>query len=147
MKPLIYFLCTGNSCRSQMAEGFARAMAGGRFEVASAGIAPTQVNPRAIAAMAEAGIDISGHESKGIDRRLLDGAAVVVTLCGEAEETCPVSPPHVRRLHWPLPDPARARGTDAEVTAVFREVREQIRQRTRDLVDELGGVSDPGRGG
>jgi arsenate reductase len=137
MKPLIYFLCTGNSCRSQMAEGFARAMAGDRFEVASAGIAPTRVNPHAIAVMAEVGIDISRHTSKGIDRALLDRAAVVVTLCGDAEESCPVTPPHVRRLHWPLPDPARAQGTDAEVMAVFREVRGQIGARTRALLDEL----------
>jgi arsenate reductase len=147
MKPLIYFLCTGNSCRSQMAEGFARAMAGDRFEVESAGIAPTLVDPRAIAAMAEVGIDISRQASKGIDRRLLDGAAVVVTLCGEAEETCPVTPPHVRRLHWPLPDPAKARGGDAAVMAVFREVREQIRWRTQALIGELGGATDPPRGG
>jgi arsenate reductase len=134
---LIYFLCTGNSCRSQMAEGWARAMAGDRFEVASAGVEPTAVDPRAIAAMAEIGIDISQQASKAIDPELLGRAAVVITLCGEAEESCPVTPPHVRRLHWPLPDPARARGCDAEVMRAFRTVRDAIGERVAGLLKSL----------
>jgi arsenate reductase len=140
-KPLLYFVCTGNACRSQMAEGFARALAGDRWEVASGGLAPTRVDPRAIAAMAEAGIDISRQASKPVDPLLLARAAVVVTLCGEAEETCPATPPHVRRLHWPLPDPARATGTEAEVMAVFRTVREEIRRRVEALVAPPSGGS------
>jgi arsenate reductase len=133
-KPLVYFLCTGNSCRSQMAEGFARQLLGDRWEVASAGLAPRPVDPRAVAVMAEVGVDISRQASKPLDPELLTRAALVVTLCGDAEERCPVTPPHVRRLHWPLPDPARATGTEAEVLATFRAVRDAIRRR----VEELG---------
>lgn len=134
---LIYFLCTGNSCRSQMAEGLARAMAGDRFEAASAGVAPTTVHPRAVAAMAEIGIDISAQTSKPVEPDLLDRAWVVVTLCGEAEESCPVTPPHVQRLHWPLPDPARAQGDDEQITHVFRSVRDAIRDRVAALIHNL----------
>jgi len=138
-KPLVYFLCTGNSCRSQMAEGFARLLGGDRWEVASAGIAPTSVNPRAAAVMAEAGVDISDQTSKAIDRDLLHRAAVVVTLCGDAEEACPATPPQVRRLHWPLRDPARAQGDEAAVAAVFRSVRDEIRARVAALLQEEAG--------
>ena len=133
-RPLLYFLCTGNACRSQMAEGFARHLGGDRWEVRSAGLAPSRVDPRAVAAMAEVGLDISGQSSKAIDPQLLRRSAVVVTLCGEAEEACPATPPGVRRLHWPLPDPARAAGDPEAVAAVFRAVREQIRQRVAGLL-------------
>ncbi len=133
-KPLVYFLCTGNSCRSQMAEGFARQLAGDRWEVASAGIEPSVVHPRAIAVMAEVGIDISRHASKAIDPDRLAHAALVVTLCGDAEERCPLTPPHVRRVHWPLPDPAKASGSEAEVYGAFRAVRDEIGQRVQDLL-------------
>ncbi len=133
-KPLVYFLCTGNSCRSQMAEGFARHLAGDRWEVASAGIEPSGVNPLAIAVMAEAGIDISRQVSKAIDPDLLDRAAVIVTLCGDAEERCPVTPPHVRKVHWPLPDPAKATGGESEVRAAFRAVRDDIGRRVEALL-------------
>jgi arsenate reductase len=144
--PLIYFLCTGNSCRSQMAEGWARAIGGGHVEVASAGVAPRAVDPRAIAAMAEIGIDISPQASKAIDPELLQRATVVVTLCGEAEERCPVTPPHVRRVHWPLADPARARGSDAEVMRVFRAVRDAIGERVADLLKGLEADAGAGPG-
>ena len=133
-KPLLYFLCTGNSCRSQMAEGFALQMAGGRFEIASAGIEPSSLNPRAIAAMREAGVDISTHTSKAIDLALLRRADVVVTLCGDANDRCPSVPEARLRLHWDLQDPARAQGTEAERMAVFRAVRDDIRRRVADLV-------------
>lgn len=133
-RPLIYFLCTGNSCRSQMAEGFARSLAGDRWEVASAGIAPTTVHPLAVRAMSEVGVDISSQGSKGIDPLLLRRATIVVTLCGEAEEACPATPPAVRRVHWPLRDPARARGGQEAVKAVFSEVRDEIRARVEALL-------------
>ncbi len=133
-KPLIYFLCTGNSCRSQMAEGFARDMAGDRFEIASAGIEPSSVNPRAIAAMREVGVDISAQTSKPIDEALLKRADLVVTLCGDANDRCPAVPTTRLRLHWDLPDPARARGSAAEQMEVFRTVRDDIRRRVSELV-------------
>ena len=136
-KPLIYFLCTGNSCRSQMAEGFARQRLGGAHRVASAGITPSFVHPMAVQVMAEAGVDISDQTSKAIDLDQLREAALVVTLCGDAEERCPVTPPRVRRLHWDLPDPARAQGTEAERFTAFRRVRDEIRQRIDALAAEL----------
>ncbi|OAT80319.1 arsenate reductase (thioredoxin) [Desulfotomaculum copahuensis] len=136
-KKKILFLCTGNSCRSQMAEGFARALTGGQWEVSSAGTAPAGVNPRAVKVMAEAGVDISGHTSKAIDLDLLNSVDVVVTLCGDAAESCPVTPTGVRRIHWPLPDPARAAGTEEEITAAFRVVRDEIKERVTALQREL----------
>lgn len=136
-KSKILFLCTGNSCRSQMAEGFARALAGDQWEVHSAGTAPAGVNPRAVKAMAEAGVDISVHTSKAIDPDLLKSADAVITLCGDAAESCPVTPPGVKRIHWPLPDPARAAGTEEEIMAAFRAVRDEIKERVIALKKEL----------
>lgn len=140
-KPVILFLCTGNSCRSQMAEGFARALGRGKVEVYSAGIEPAGLNPRAVAAMAEAGIDISGHSSDPIDPEVLKNADLIVTLCGDARDRCPVTPPTVRREHWPLPDPARAEGGEDEIAAAFRAVRDEIRERVAKLLEPntLGG--------
>lgn len=138
-KKKILFLCTGNSCRSQMAEGFARALAGERWEVHSAGTNPAGVNPRAVQVMAEAGVDISSHTSKAIDPEMLNTADVVVTLCGGARDTCPVTPPEVRRLHWPLEDPARATGTEEEILNKFRQVRDEIKKRVEELLAELEG--------
>lgn len=136
-QPLVYFLCTGNSARSQMAEGLARRRLGGSHRIASAGVAPTSLSPLAVAALAEVGIDISGHAAKPIDPDLLAGAALVVTLCGDAEESCPVTPPQVRRLHWDLPDPARAQGTEAERMAAFRRVRDELARRIDGLAADL----------
>jgi arsenate reductase len=133
-KPLIYFLCTHNSCRSQMAEGFARHLAGDRWEVASAGTEPSVVHPLAVAVMEEAGVDISRQVSKPLDPGLLERAAVIVTLCGDAEERCPVTPAHVHRVHWPLPDPAKATGSASEVRAAFRAVRDDIGERVKALL-------------
>lgn len=133
----IMFLCTGNSCRSQMAEGWARALGADLWEVHSAGLEAHGLNPRAVAAMAEAGVDISRQTSKTVDPALLAAMDLVVTVCGDAEERCPVTPPHVRRLHWPLPDPARARGSEDEVMAVFRRVRDEIRERVAALAASL----------
>lgn len=133
-RPLVYFLCTGNSCRSQMAEGFARHLAGDGWDVASAGVEPSAVSPKAIAVMREAGIDVSDHTSKAIDPELLGHADVVITLCGDANDRCPSVPTARRRLHWDLPDPARAQGAPEEQMAAFRVVRDDIRRRVSELM-------------
>ncbi|MFB5189739.1 arsenate reductase (thioredoxin) [Alicyclobacillus fastidiosus] len=128
-KPLVYFLCTGNSCRSQMAEGWARKLGGDKIEVHSAGIETHGVNPRAVTAMKDAGVDISRHTSDLIDPEILNKADYVITLCGDANDKCPVTPSHVNRLHWGFEDPAKATGSDEEVTAKFSEVRDAIKNR------------------
>jgi arsenate reductase len=135
--PLIYFICTGNSARSQMAEGFARSILGERFTIRSGGLEPSVVNPYAIRVMAEVGVDISDQFSKPIDVGALQQAHVVVTLCGDAEERCPVVPASVRRLHWPLPDPAKQGGSEEERLNAFREVRDRIHQYVTELSEEL----------
>ncbi len=119
----LLFLCVANSARSQMAEGLARAMFGDRAEVASAGSVPTTVNPFAVAAMAEIGIDISGQRSKSVDEVGAGNFDLIVTLC--ADEVCPIVPGRVKRLHWPMPDPASAPPDQAPQR--FREVRDAIR--------------------
>jgi len=134
----ILFVCTGNSARSQMAEGFARHLGQGRVEAHSAGIAPSRLNPYAVRVMQETGVDISGQQSKPFDWDLARQMDVVVTVCGHANESCPVLPREVRRLHWPLEDPAAATGTDAEILATFQNVRDQIEMRVRELVRDLG---------
>jgi arsenate reductase len=133
-KPRVLFLCTGNSCRSQMAEGLLRHLAAERFDVASAGTEPSTVNPLAIAAMREIGIDISGHRSKSATDFLREHFAYVITVCDNANERCPIFPFAVKRLHWPLDDPAAAVGNEAERMAGFRRVRDDIAQRVRDFV-------------
>lgn len=133
----ILFICTGNSCRSQMAEGFARNMGGEQVEVQSAGIEPHGKNPRAISAMAEVGIDISDQESTLLTVEMLEWADLVITVCGHADEMCPALPPGTRKLHWPLEDPAKATGTEEEITAEFRKIRDEIRERINDLLLEL----------
>lgn len=138
MKKLnLLFLCTGNSCRSQMAEGWGRHFAADRLEVQSAGIEAHGKNPRAIAVMAEAGIDISGQESTKVTPAMIDAADVVVTVCGHADEHCPALPSTVRKIHWPLNDPAKATGSEEEIMKVFRSARDDIRERVRALVEEL----------
>ena len=133
----ILFVCTGNSCRSQMAEGFARHFGEGMVEVQSAGIEAHGKNPRAIEVMAEAGIDISGQESTGLTDEMLEWADLVVTVCGHADEHCPALPPDTAKIHWPLDDPARAEGSDEEIVAVFRASRDDIRDRVERLLDEF----------
>lgn len=125
----IYFLCTGNSCRSQMAEGLAKQILGSDWQVESAGIEKHGLNPLAVQVMAEKGIDISKQTSKLIDMDYLMHADLVVTLCGDARDRCPVTPPSVRKLHWPLQDPAQATGDKEAVLNVFREVRDEIQER------------------
>lgn len=126
MKPKVLFLCTGNSARSQMAEGILRHIAGERFEPLSAGIDPKGLNPLAVEAMREIGIDISGQRSKDV-RELLDvPISCVVTVCSSAREKCPIFPGVSRSLHWELEDPASAEGTREEKLGVFRRIRDEI---------------------
>jgi arsenate reductase len=133
----ILFLCTGNSCRSQMAEGWARHFAGSGFDIQSAGIEAHGKNPRAISIMQEAGIDISGQESTRVTPAMLEQADLVVTVCGHADEHCPVLPPGTRKVHWPLDDPAKATGTEEEILQVFRASRDDIRERVKALLKGL----------
>lgn len=129
MKPLILVLCTGNSCRSHLAEGLLRAALGDGFEVASAGSNPAgYVHPLAIRAMEEIGIDLSGHRSKHLDEFLDREVETVITVCGNADQACPVFPGQLNRHHWPFDDPAHATGSEEEQFAVFRRVRDEIAQ-------------------
>jgi arsenate reductase len=130
----IMFLCAGNSCRSQMAEGFARELGKGVLEPHSAGLMPAGVHPRAIVAMNEIGIDISGQGSKAIDEGLLQTMDMVITLCDNAAEACPRTPPEIRRLHWPIKDPVGTRGTEEEIMKEFRRARDEIREKTVDFL-------------
>jgi arsenate reductase (thioredoxin) len=132
----VLFLCTGNSARSQMAEGFLKALGGEHFEVYSAGTAPVGVNPLSIKIMAEIGIDISDQTSDAVSRELLDRADLLITLCGDARESCPVVPANVEKRHWPLEDPARAEGTESEKLDQFRKVRDQIKTYIEQLIAE-----------
>jgi arsenate reductase (thioredoxin) len=136
----LLFLCTGNSCRSQMAEGWARELKGFReywLEVQSAGIESHGKNPRAIAVMKEAGVDISKQESTRLTDKMLQAVDYVVTVCGHADEHCPVLPTGVHKEHWPLEDPARATGTEEEIMAVFQASRDEIKRRVIDLLERL----------
>ncbi|GIP14760.1 protein ArsC [Paenibacillus montaniterrae] len=136
MEKIIYFLCTGNSCRSQMAEGWAKRLLPGNWKVYSAGIEVHGLNPNAVKAMHEIGIDISKQTSDIINEQLLNRATLVVTLCGDAADKCPVTPPHVRREHWGFDDPAKAEGTEQEKWKVFQEVRDLIGKRIEQFVEE-----------
>lgn len=133
----LMFLCTGNSCRSQMAEGWAKQLAPAGWHIDSAGIEAHGRNPRAIAVMAEAGVDISGQESTRVTDAMLESADLVITVCGHADEHCPMLPPGTRKEHWPLEDPARATGTEEEILAVFRTTRDDIRDRVTALLQRL----------
>lgn len=138
----VLFLCVANSARSQMAEGLARARLGPRAEVLSAGSEPTGVRDEAIAVMTEAGIDISGQRAKAVTEIDPDGVDLVVTLC--AEEVCPALPGHVERLHWPLPDPAKAgdeRGDETRRQS-FREVRDMLAARMDELWERVVSSSE-----
>jgi arsenate reductase len=128
----VLVLCTHNSARSQMAEGFLRALAGDRFEAASAGTEATRVHPLAIRAMDEVGIDLRGHASKTLDGFLAQRWDYVLTVCDRAAEACPVFPGPARRIHWSFEDPSAAGGEEPERLAAFRRVRDQIAERLRD---------------
>lgn len=131
MKKRVLFLCTHNSARSQMAEGLLRKMAGDRFEVFSAGTEKTRVQPLAIEAMLEIGIDISGHTSKTLDAFAGETFDYVITVCDRANESCPVFPGATERIHWSFEDPTAATGTDEEKLRAFKTVRNAIQQRLR----------------
>ena len=133
----LLFLCTGNSCRSQMAEGWARQLGGPWLNVASAGIEAHGKNPRAIAVMREAGVDIAAQESTRLTPEMLHWADLVVTVCGHADEHCPVLPPGTRKEHWPLSDPAKASGTEDEIMTVFRATRDEVRGCVAALLERL----------
>ena len=135
----VAFLCTGNACRSQMAEGFARSFGRDRIEVHSAGLLAAGVHPRAIAVMKEIGIDISDQWSKEIDPSLLRTMDVVVTLCDNAAEACPRTPPTARRIHWPIKDPVGARGSEEEIMAEFRRARDEISHRIQSFIRDVVG--------
>ncbi|MBI2946371.1 MAG: arsenate reductase ArsC [Verrucomicrobia bacterium] len=127
-KPTVLILCTGNSCRSHMAEGFLRAAAGDVLNVQSAGSKPAgYVHPLAVQVMAEVGIDISQHRSKSMTEFLNEKVETVITVCGNADQACPVFPGQVNRYHWPFEDPAKAEGNDEEKLKIFRAVRDEMR--------------------
>ncbi|MEH7381080.1 arsenate reductase (thioredoxin) [Bacillus sp. JJ1533] len=131
-KKTIYFLCTGNSCRSQMAEGWAKKYLNqDEWVVKSAGIEAHGLNPNAVKAMNEVGINISNQTSDIIQPEILNNAALAVTLCGDAKDKCPVTPPQVKREHWGFDDPAKAEGTEVEKWAVFQRVRDEIGERIK----------------
>jgi len=129
----VLFLCTGNSCRSQMAEGWLRHYASERAHVVSAGTKPAGLNPAAVSVMREAGVDISGQRSKHLDELANQDFLFVITVCDAAREACPVFPGALYQLHWSFEDPAAAAGTEEERLAVFRRVRDEIREKVREF--------------
>ena len=141
--PRVLFLCTHNSARSQMAEGLLRRFSEGRVLAFSAGTEETRVRPLAVAAMAEIGIDISAQESKTLDRYLHETFDVVVTVCDQARESCPVFTGARTHEHWSLPDPSRAAGSEEERLAVYRAVRDELSRRIRELITRLPLQGDP----
>jgi len=137
-KPLVLILCTGNSCRSHLAEGILRAAAGELVNVQSAGSKPAGfVHPLAVKAMAEIGIDISNHHSKHLNEFLNQPVHTVITVCGNADQVCPVFPGQAERHHWPFDDPAHAPGDEVEQMQVFRRVRDEIRAKFEEYAAEL----------
>lgn len=133
----VMFLCTGNSCRSQMAEGFARVLGNGILEPYSAGLSPQGVNEKAVRVMKEAGIDISNQKSKAIDTDLLRKMDIIITLCDNAAGSCPWTPPEIKLIHWPLDDPARAVGSEEGILTEFRRVRDEIKERITNFIKDV----------
>ena len=133
----VMFLCTANSCRSQMAEGLAREFGKGVIEVYSAGLMAAGVHPRAISVMREMGIDISRQESNEIDEKLLRSMDMVITLCGHAEKYCPRTPPGTTRIHWPVEDPVGTIGTEEQIMHEFRRARDEIREKILNFIQEI----------
>ena len=136
-KARILFLCTGNSCRSQMAEGYAKHFGKDKLEVQSAGIEAHGKNPRALSIMAEDGLDISNQESTIVTEDMLNWADLLISVCGHADENCPIVEIPSHRLHWPLDDPAKAEGSEEEITAEFRRVRDDVKKRVEDLINNI----------
>ncbi len=136
MKKII-FLCTGNSCRSQMAEGFMRNMAGDKFQVVSAGVEPTQVNSYAIKAMAEVDIDISSHKSKSVNEFLNQKFDYVITVCNHARQVCPVFPGQNQDIHWDIEDPANFKGSEQDKIKFFRKIRDEIKEKCLEFLQNF----------
>jgi arsenate reductase len=134
----VMFVCTGNSCRSQMAEGFARELGKGRLEAFSAGTMAAGVNARAVAVMQEAGIDISQQTSKEVDERLLRSMDIVITLCDNAREACPWVPARVEQQHWPVKDPVGTKGSEDRIMKEFRRARDEIRDKIEQFLKFRG---------
>lgn len=134
MKQSVLILCTGNSARSQMAEGILRSIAGDKFEIDSAGVAPSAVRPEAVEVMSEIGIDISQHRSKSVDEFLDRTFDYIITVCDNAKETCPVFSGESERIHWSFVDPADKKGSLEERLTAFRDVRDQIMDRLKNFV-------------
>lgn len=137
MSKKVMVLCTGNSCRSQMAEGFLRALSGGCIEAHSAGVIASGLNARAAAVMAEAGVDISHHTSKEIDIELLRSMDLVITVCDNAHEACPMLPPAVHKRHMPVRDPVHTTGSEEHIMKDFRRARDEIRELMLSIIGEL----------
>ena len=127
------FICTGNSARSQMAEGLAKTLLKNKYEIHSAGLNPKGINPYAVKVMRELGIDISSQKSKEIEEKLLKQMDFVITLCDNAKESCPVIPPNIPTLHWSFPDPSEFSGRESEILQFFRKIRDEIRERIASL--------------
>lgn len=144
-KPKILFLCTGNSCRSQMAEGWGRHFAGDMADVHSAGLFPAGVNPLAVDVMAEAGVDISGQYSKGFDSLEGLNPDIVITLCDHAQSLCPDYPGASRKEHWPTFDPSQTLGTREELLPLFRETRDELKGRISEYFSKLLPALDSSR--
>ena len=134
-KKRVLILCTGNSARSQMAEGILRSIAGDKFDVASAGVAPSRVRPEAVEAMRDIGVDISTHRSKSVDEFLEEPFDYVITVCDNAKESCPVFPGNAERIHWSFEDPAAVQGDEQWRLTVFRRVRDEILRQLRIFID------------
>ena len=133
-KKKVLFLCTGNSCRSQIAEGFLRHLASEDFEAFSAGTKPSRLNPLAVKVMEEKGVDISGQYSQSIDEFLNESLDYIITVCDHAKETCPVIPGTAERIHWSFRDPADAKGSEEEKMTVFREIRDSIEKNIENFI-------------
>ncbi|HML15939.1 MAG TPA: arsenate reductase ArsC [Bryobacteraceae bacterium] len=143
-KPHVLILCTGNSARSQMAEGLLRHLAGDRFDVESAGIHPSFVRPEAIAVMGELGIDVSHHRSKSVEEFLGEPFDFVITVCDHAREHCPLFPGPAQRIHWSLEDPAAFQGSDDERLEKFREIRDRIGEKLREFLAARNPIATSG---
>jgi arsenate reductase len=133
----VMLLCTANSCRSQIAEGFARQLGKGLIETYSAGLFAFHVHPRAKQVMKEIGIDISEQKSKVIDERLLKNMDIIITLCGHAEASCPATPPEIKRIHWPIKDPVGTVGTEEEIMDAFRKTRDEIKEKIEGFINKI----------
>ncbi len=136
-KQKVLIVCTGNSCRSQMAEGMLRHYGGDKFEVFSAGLEPSFVHPLAIKAMSESGIDISNQYSKTVNEFLEEDFSYVITVCDGAKERCPVFPGKYDAIHWSIEDPASAEGTESEKMTDFRRVRQNILERVNSFISDM----------